>query len=103
MSQLLPSGGAFATSALPVEPDAPERFSITIETPSRCCRPDCASRATASTEPPAGKGTMIRIGPDGQDCARAANGASTAPATTVRLLSLSISTPEASFLVGPKH
>ena len=43
---------------------------------------------------------MIRIGPDGQDCARAANGASTAPATTVRLVSLGISIPWGSLLVA---
>ena len=91
---MLPSGGDFATIAVPVEPDAPDRFSTTTLTPSRCCSPACASRATASTDPPAGNGTMIRIGPDGQDlCARAANGASTAPATTVRLVSLAISIP----------
>ena len=34
--------------------------------PAAAPRPACASRATASTEPPGGNGTMIRIGPDGQ-------------------------------------
>jgi hypothetical protein len=59
-------GIAFATAAVPVLPEAPVRFSTTTVTPSRCPRPACASRATASTEPPGGNGTMILIGPDGQ-------------------------------------
>src|SRR6516225_12380436 len=75
MSQVLPSGGGFATTALPELPDAPVRFSITMLVPRRCINPACARRATASTEPPGGKGTMIRIGPDGQVCACAAKGA----------------------------
>src|SRR5580704_1698297 len=86
MSQVLPSGGAFATTALPVLPDAPVRFSITTVAPRRCAKPACASRATASTEPPGGNGTTILIGPDGQLCARAASGASAAANTTKRLV-----------------
>jgi hypothetical protein len=62
-SQVLPSGGAFATSALPDEPEAPGRFSTTTVTPSRCCRPADASRPTASTEAPAGNGTTIGSAP----------------------------------------
>ena len=41
-------------------------FSITIGTPSFCCKLGEASRATASVEPPGAKGTTIRIGPFGQ-------------------------------------
>ena len=85
ISQVLPSGGALATTALPVLPEAPVRFSITIVAPRRCDRPACARRATASTEPPGGNGTTIRIGPEGQLCARAASGASAAASTTERL------------------
>src|SRR5258708_38520971 len=93
MSQVLPSGAAFATAALPVLPDAPVRFSITIVAPSRCANPAWARRATASTEPPGGNGTMILIGPAGQLCAWAATGARMPASTTERLVNLDIAHP----------
>jgi hypothetical protein len=37
---------------------------------------------------------MILIGPDGQLCARATNGANTAPATTARLVILDMNSPQ---------
>ena len=89
-SQVLPSGGDFATTAAPLEPEAPGRFSTMTVVPSRGCSPAAASRPTASTEAPAGNGTMIRIGPAGQFCACAVSGASIAPSTTDRLVSLAI-------------
>src|SRR5580765_4854054 len=81
MSQVFPSGGDFATRALPVDPEAPGRFSTTTLTPSRVCKPAAASRPTASTEAPGGNGTTIRIGPDGQLWARATYGAKTVAST----------------------
>jgi hypothetical protein len=35
-SQVLPSGGDFATAAVPTLPEAPDRFSMMMVVPSRC-------------------------------------------------------------------
>src|ERR1700722_1846313 len=85
-SQVLPSGGDFATRLVPRLPDEPGRFSITILALSFCCRPGCAMRAIGSTLPPGGNGTMILMMPDGQLSARAfpASGAASAPRTRDR-------------------
>src|SRR5260370_24210962 len=93
MSLVLPWGGALATAALPVLPDAPARFSITMVAPRRWAKPACARRARASTEPPGGKGTMILIGPDGQPCACAVRGARMTASTTKRLVNFDIKLP----------
>src|SRR5687767_11923087 len=57
-----PSGGAWATIVVPTVPPAPPRLSITI----RCLRlpahGSTRARPTASIEPPASKGTTMRIG-----------------------------------------
>src|SRR6185436_15012028 len=93
-SQVLPSGGDLANTAVPAAPDAPGLFSMMMLAPSRCCSPVCTSRASASVEPPGGNGTMKRIGPLGQFCAcapDAANGAAAAPMMTDRLVSLGTS------------
>src|ERR1700730_131039 len=99
MSQVLPSGCAFATAALPELPDAPVRFSITMVAPSRCAKPAWARRAMASTEPPGGNGTMILTGPDGQPCACAPRGATAAASTTRRLVNPDIKLPPHRFYV----
>ena len=64
-SQVVPSGGDFATAAAPIEAEAPGRFSTMTVTPRRCCRAGCRSRAMASEVPPAGNGLMIRTMPGG--------------------------------------
>src|SRR5215212_5033451 len=89
-SQVLPSGGDLATVVVPAAPDAPGLFSMMMLVPRRCCSPVCTRRASASVEPPGGKGTTRRIGPLGQLCApakEAANGAAAAPNTKLRLVS----------------
>jgi hypothetical protein len=60
-SQLLPSGGDFATCAAPILPEAPGLFSMTMMVLSRCCSPGCTIRAIGSTVPPGGNGTTIRV------------------------------------------
>src|SRR5580704_2355160 len=112
MSHVVPSGGDFATAAVPVLPEAPVRFSTTTVTPSRCARPACASRATASTEPPGGNGTTILIGPGGQVSACAASAcaasasagrASAAASTTERLDHLAIAHPPDRAFLFPRR
>src|SRR5581483_3290320 len=88
-TQLLPSGLAFATAAVPTLPEAPGRFSMMmVAPPSFSCMRGCTSRAIGSTLPPGGNGTMILMTPDGQVCACAAKGAASGaampPSTTVR-------------------
>src|SRR5712692_5374734 len=69
-SSVYPSGGDLATASLPIVPPAPPRLS------TRTCCPRAAdqdwptSRAVASTDSPAGKGTTSRIGFAGY-CAKA--------------------------------
>jgi hypothetical protein len=53
-SQLLPSGGALATAAVPTLPDAPARLSMMMVVPSRRCRSGWISRAITSVEPAGG-------------------------------------------------
>ena len=66
ISHDIPSGGDFATAPEPVEPDAPGRFSTMTLAPSRCCSPVWTRREIVSTDPPAGKGTTMRMVPDGR-------------------------------------
>src|SRR5580698_3448128 len=89
-TQVLPSGGDFATISVPRAPEEPGRFSITIVALRFFCMPGCAMRAIGSTLPPGGKGTMILMIPEGQGCSvcacawfanAAANGDASAPAT----------------------
>ena len=93
-TQLLPSGGDFATAPVPTLPEAPGRFSTMTVAPSFCCRPGCAMRAIGSTVPPGGNGTTMRMVPDGQAAAGPwawasalvwpASGAAKAPSTNRR-------------------
>jgi hypothetical protein len=53
-SQVFPSGGDFATAAVPTLPDAPARFSMITVAPSRCCSAGWIIRIIASVEPPGG-------------------------------------------------
>jgi hypothetical protein len=92
-SQVVPSGGDFATTAAPIEADAPGRFSTMMVAPSRCCRLGCRSRAIASEVPPAANGLMMRMIFDAAGCARAATGANSPAATSERLLSTCVSIP----------
>jgi hypothetical protein len=55
------AGGDFATCAVPMLPEAPGLFSMTMMLPSRCCSPGCTIRAIGSTVPPGGNGTTIRV------------------------------------------
>src|SRR5258705_4160952 len=68
MSQVPPSGGDFATAAVPTLPDAPARFSMIRFVPSRCWRQGWTSRAITSVEPPGGYGTTSLRVPAGQPC-----------------------------------
>src|ERR1039458_5642352 len=87
-SQVLPSGGDFATRPVPTLPDAPGLFSLLKGALSLCCRPGWTMRAMGSVVPPGGKGTMILMMPEGQVCACAAScaakGAAMPPSTSDR-------------------
>ena len=64
-SQVEPSGGDFATTAAPIDAEAPGRFSTITVAPRLCCKAGCRRRAMASEVPPAGNGLMIRTVPEG--------------------------------------
>ncbi|CFN77952.1 Uncharacterised protein [Bordetella pertussis] len=49
----------------PILPPAPERFSTMTDCPSSSPRRAPSMRATTSVAPPAGKGTMMRMGLSG--------------------------------------
>src|SRR5262249_59599763 len=68
------SGSARAASTMPILAPAPARFSTMTVWLSACCNGDCRSRASTSEEPAGANGTMIRIGLDELNCARAARG-----------------------------
>jgi len=55
-----------ATSAVPMVPPAPERFSTTTDWPQSGCKCAASSRPITSVEPPAAAGTMIRTVSDGR-------------------------------------
>ncbi|MOA32516.1 hypothetical protein D3C78_1537420 [compost metagenome] len=57
-----PSPAARAMSAMPMEPPAPARFSMTTVWPSRRCKGSCRERPAMSVAPPGGKGTTMRRG-----------------------------------------
>src|SRR6267142_5612434 len=64
-----PSPADFATASAPIVEPAPGRFS-TITGCLQASERRCATlRATASTPPPGGKGTIIRTGLIGYGCA----------------------------------
>ncbi len=58
-----PSGGAFATEALPIVPPAPVRFSTITLRPSSVPSSALNERARTSCTPPAANGTTTRITP----------------------------------------
>ena len=96
-----PSGALLATCAAPIEPAAPDLFSMITTRLSRVCSGACSIRASASVEPPGGNGTTSVMV---FDCAQAGAqaGATTiaaAPASTSRLLNFISSPPDtAAFL-----
>src|ERR1043165_7084575 len=78
ISNVFPSGGAFATSAAPRLPPAPVLFSTRNVWPSNSVSLAAVMRATWSVGPPAAKDTTMRTGFDGYlSCASAGVAAST--------------------------
>src|SRR5438094_1979176 len=69
---VVPSGSDFATTAAPMVPPAPGRFSITMGCPSWGESLSVTVRAMMSVPLPGVNGTMILIGFEGQACAQAA-------------------------------
>ena len=67
-----PSGGAFATRAVPVMPPPPPTFSMITCWPSASERPTARTRPAVSDELPAANGTTMVTGRVGQLCADAA-------------------------------
>src|SRR4051812_27033714 len=67
MSSVYPSGAAFATVAAPMVPPAPPWFSTSTGWPIDSCMRCATRRATMSVVPPAGNGTMMRSGFEGND------------------------------------
>src|SRR5215471_7206660 len=66
-----PSAGAFAAASCPTLPPAPPRFSTMFGWPVCSASLEDTIRVTTSAGPPGGKGTIQRIGFDGQDSAYA--------------------------------
>jgi hypothetical protein len=66
-----PSGAARATSAPPIDPPAPVRFSTMKLVDRRSPMRGRMVRAAESAAPPGAKGTTTRIGRPGQGCASA--------------------------------
>src|SRR5439155_851277 len=56
---------------MPIWPAAPVRFSTMAAWPKTCLSRSATGRVAMSVEPPAGKGTIHRIGFDGHGCASA--------------------------------
>ena len=65
------SGGDFAVAASPMVPAAPGRLSTSTCWPHMRVRRSVMRRAMMSGDPPAGKGTMMRMGFAGNSCAPA--------------------------------
>ena len=70
ISSVWPSGADLATASAPIAPPAPPRFSTTTGWPMLSLMRWATMRATTSVVPPAGKGTMIFSGLDGNDWAQ---------------------------------
>src|SRR5216117_2031432 len=70
-SIVYPSGALLATYSMPIWPAAPVRFSTMPAWPKTCLSRSATGRVAMSVEPPAGKGTIHRIGFDGHGCASA--------------------------------
>src|SRR5712692_3757968 len=91
ITQLLPSGSDLATWAVPMLPDAPGLFSMTMVAPSRCCNPGCTMRAIGSAVPPGGNGTVNLMTPGKAAWSwarlRPTNGVAITPSTIERLVS----------------
>src|SRR5215831_8195728 len=85
-----PSGFERTTSAVPIVPPPPERFSTTAVWPQAVCRWAARSRPMTSVEPPAAAGTITRTVSEGFQSARldrgriAAADRPAAPASTWR-------------------
>ena len=60
-----PSAAAFRVSRAPTVPDAPLILATTMVLPSAFCMLLAMTRQMASVSPPAGQGTIIRIGLSG--------------------------------------
>jgi hypothetical protein len=64
-TSVYPSGAAFATASVPIEPPAPVRVSWMNGCASAAPTFSNTTRITASPEPPAGKVLMMRTGLSG--------------------------------------
>src|SRR5580765_6612243 len=94
-TSVCPSGGALATSAVPIVPPAPGRFSTITLRPIAAPSSEPIARARMSWTPPAAKGTTMRVTPPGA-CAPAPAAASerSSPASA-RLMESSDTAPVA--------
>src|ERR1700719_2326270 len=74
ISTVYPSGALWAAASKPTLPLAPDLFSTTSSCPRKRDKLSAIARAPTSVEPPAGYGTMKRMGRLGHSCAAAAAG-----------------------------
>src|SRR5579885_3482394 len=84
-SSVYPSAGDAVTVSTPIVPPAPPRLSTTTDCPRRSPSPLARPRAMKSVAPPAGKGTMSRMGFSGyaaETMGEVVPNANTAAATT---------------------
>ena len=79
-----PSGGAFATEALPIVPPAPVRFSTITLRPSSVPSSALNERARTSCTPPAANGTTTRTTPCCAEADVAANASTSARTVLIR-------------------
>src|SRR5215470_18910736 len=98
MNSVEPSGAAFADACAPMMVLAPGRFSITTGCPQSWLMVWPIRRATMSLGPPAGKGTMIRIGrlgklADGSSAAAAHDAEIARPAASRKRTARTIAPP----------
>jgi len=68
-SSVWPAPGARAASSYPITAPAPGRFSAITGCPRPFAMRSPRSRLVISAAPPGGKGTMMRRGFEGNDCA----------------------------------
>ena len=95
-TKVAPSGGERTAAWVPIEPDAPPRFSIRIEVLRFRSSMGWARRAIRSVVPPGGNGTMMRTVFGGQSCAPAG---SAWPSQPHRLAARTASTHHVLFIV----
>src|SRR5215470_13560803 len=97
MNSVEPSGAAFAAACAPMMVLAPGRLSITTGCPQSWLIVWPIRRATMSLGPPAGKGTIIRIGRLG----KLADGSSAAAAPDAEIARLAASRKRTARAIAP--